>query len=596
MSRITIAVALAATLAAQTPRDGAAVTAPAGKGAISGVVVSDDTSARPLRRVTVTLTAGDGISLLSITDDAGRYAFRNLAPNRYNLAATRSGYVPAFYSASKTGRGSTAIALTEGQQVTNATIRMLRGAVITGMLTTESGEPAREARVSTFTYGFSPLTGERMLFSVSGAAGAAGVAADDRGVYRIYGLAPGEYLIAATQSSRGPGARQTTDAEYQRALKAVRSGATAISGFTATPQTESTGSAPIFFPGTTTSRDAQLVTVGAGEERSGVNFSIRPVPVGRINGTITGVDGQPAANVPIRLMETDRIPSPIMSAPPVQPVSDSSGRFTIPNVRPGTYALVARPGPAGGRGAPAIAASQLYAFAEVTADGRDTTVSLTLRPGATVGGHVAFEAGGTEPAPADLTRVRVSLQAIVSPGSAVLAVPPANADATGSFSFTGVTPGRYQLVVTGAGGTPANQLWFIKSARVRGADIVDTHFDVSSEDVAGIGITMTSRPTELSGLMQDAAGQPAPEYFLIAFPQDRARWTSRTLRIQQVRPAADGRFIFRGLPPGDYFLGALTDVQPGQWYDPAFLQQLAGSAIRITLAEGEKKMQDIRVR
>jgi hypothetical protein len=596
MSRITIAVALAATLAAQTPRDGAAVTAPAGKGAISGVVVSDDTSARPLRRVTVTLTAGDGISLLSITDDAGRYAFRNLAPNRYNLAATRSGYVPAFYSASKTGRGSTAIALTEGQQVTNAAIRMLRGAVITGMLTTESGEPAREARVSTFTYGFSPLTGERMLFSVSGAAGAAGVAADDRGVYRIYGLAPGEYLIAATQSSRGPGARQTTDAEYQRALKAIRSGSAAVSGFTATPQTDSTGSAPIFFPGTTTPRDAQLVTVGAGEERGGVNFVIRPVPVGRIDGTITGLDGQPAANVPVTVLETERFPGPLMSAPPMRPISDGNGRFTIPNVRPGTYAIVARVGgPAGGRGAPVAGAPQPYAFAEVTVDGRDTTVSLALRPGATIGGRVTFEAGGAE-APADLTRVRVSLQAIVSPGSAVLGVPAATLDATGAFSFAGVTPGRYQFVRTGTGGSSAKPAGFIKSARVRGADTIDTPFEVTSDDVTGVEIAMTSRPTELSGLMQDAAGQPAPEYFLIAFPQDRSRWVPRSVRIQQVRPAADGRFIFRGLPPGDYFLGALTDVQPGQWFDPAFLQQLAGSAIRITLAEGEKKMQDIRVR
>jgi hypothetical protein len=592
ISCIATAAALAATLHAQTPRDGAAVTAPAGKGTISGVVVTDDASPRPLRRVTVTLTAGDGINLLAITDDAGRYTFRNLPPSRYTLTATRPGYVSGFYSVSKTGRGSNAIVLTEGQQVTNAGIRMQRGAVITGTLTTESGEPAREARVSTFMYAFSPLTGERSLSMVGGPAGIAGVATDDRGVYRIFGLAPGEYVIAATQSSRGPGARQITDAEYQRALKAIRSGATAISGFTAAPQTESTGSAPIFFPGTTTPRDAQLVTVGAGEERRGVDFSILPVPVARIDGTITGVDGQPVGNLPVTVFETGRIPGPLMSAPPVRPTSDSSGRFTIPNVRPGTYALTVR---LGGPGAPA-ASPQLYAMTEVTVDGRDTTVELRLRPGVTVGGRVTFEPGGAEPAPADLSRVRVGLQAIVSPGGAVLGVSPASLDATGAFSLAGVAAGRYQLVVTGTGGAPANPSWFIKSARVRGADTVDSPFEISTDDVAGVEITMTSRPTELSGLMQDAAGQPAPEYFLIAFAQDRARWTPRSTRIQQVRPAADGRFIFRGLPPGDYFLGALTDVQPGEWYDPTFLQQLAASAIRVTLGEGEKKVQDIRVK
>lgn len=599
ISRIAIAAGFAAVLAAQTPRDGVVVTTPTGKGSISGVVVTDDAAARPLRRVTIALTAGDGVNLLAISDDAGRYAFRNLPPGRYTLTATRPGYVTGFYTVSKTGRSSNAIALTEGQQVTNAGIRMQRGAVITGTLTTESGEPAREARVSTFTYTFSPSTGERTLSPVGGPSGLVGVVADDRGVFRIYGLPPGEYVVVATQSSRGAGARETTDAEYQRALKAIRSGGAAVSGFTAAPQSDSTGSAPIFFPGTTMPREAQLITVGAGEERGGVNFAIRPVRVGRIDGTITGVDGQPAANVPVTVLETERIPGPLMSAPPLRPISDSNGRFTIPNLRPGTYAIVARVGgPVGGRGAAAAGAAslqQLYAMTEVTVDGRDTTVSLALRPGATVGGRVTFESGA-EPAPSDLTRVRVSLQAIVSPGGASLGVSPAQLDATGAFSFTGVTPGRYQLLVSGTGGTPANPSWLVKSARVRGADTIDAPFEVSSDDIAGVEITMTSRPTELSGLMQDAAGQAAPEYYLIAFPQDRSRWTPRSVRIQSARPAADGRFIFRGLPPGDYFLGALTDVQPGQWYDPNFLQQIAGSAIRLTLAEGEKKTQDIRVK
>ena len=49
------------------------------------------------------------------------------------------------------------------------------------------------------------------------------------------------------------------------------------------------------------------------------------------------------------------------------------------------------------------------------------------------------------------------------------------------------------------------------------------------------------------------------------------------------------------MPPGEYFLAALTDPDPVQLKDPSFLEQLAASAIRVTLAEGEKKVQDVKL-
>jgi len=49
------------------------------------------------------------------------------------------------------------------------------------------------------------------------------------------------------------------------------------------------------------------------------------------------------------------------------------------------------------------------------------------------------------------------------------------------------------------------------------------------------------------------------------------------------------------LPPGDYLVAAVTDVEQGEWYVPAFLTELAQAAIPVTIAESEKKVQDIRV-
>jgi hypothetical protein len=51
----------------------------------------------------------------------------------------------------------------------------------------------------------------------------------------------------------------------------------------------------------------------------------------------------------------------------------------------------------------------------------------------------------------------------------------------------------------------------------------------------------------------------------------------------------------QGLPPGDYRMIAVDDVESGQWFDPALLRQLASAAMALTLGDGERKVQDIRV-
>jgi hypothetical protein len=66
--------------------------------------------------------------------------------------------------------------------------------------------------------------------------------------------------------------------------------------------------------------------------------------------------------------------------------------------------------------------------------------------------------------------------------------------------------------------------------------------------------------------------------------------------VLAVRPGVDGTYSIRDLPPGDYLLGALTDVDPDEWQDPSFLEAVAPSAIKISLAAGEKKTQNLAIR
>ena len=82
---------------------------------------------------------------------------------------------------------------------------------------------------------------------------------------------------------------------------------------------------------------------------------------------------------------------------------------------------------------------------------------------------------------------------------------------------------------------------------------------------------------------------------MILFPADQVLWMPQSRRIKCVRPSADGAFAFIDLPPGTYQLAAVDDVEPGEWYDPVFLQQLVAASMMLTVGEGEKRTQDVRV-
>jgi hypothetical protein len=130
---------------------------------------------------------------------------------------------------------------------------------------------------------------------------------------------------------------------------------------------------------------------------------------------------------------------------------------------------------------------------------------------------------------------------------------------------------------------------------LNGIDLLDAPLAVSGRDVDGIVITYTDRPTELSGTLQTPAGVPTGDYFIIVFATDRGFWTPSTRRSVMARPASTGKYILRNLPPGEYFVAAVTDVEQGEWFDSAFLERLIAASARITLAESEKRTLDLRI-
>src|SRR5262249_53524494 len=117
--------------------------------------------------------------------------------------------------------------------------------------------------------------------------------------------------------------------------------------------------------------------------------------------------------------------------------------------------------------------------------------------------------------------------------------------------------------------------WRLKAVRLNGADVTDTGIEFKpNEDVSGIEIDITTRMTEVSGLVTNNRGEGVKDYTVVIFARDQERWTGATRFISTGRPDQDGRFRIRGLPPAEYYSIALDYVEPGESGDPEFLDKL----------------------
>jgi len=105
---------------------------------------------------------------------------------------------------------------------------------------------------------------------------------------------------------------------------------------------------------------------------------------------------------------------------------------------------------------------------------------------------------------------------------------------------------------------------------------------------------LTRKRTELSGNILDANSRPDTDATIIAFAQDAKKWTPGSRYIRSARTSQDGRYNLRGLPPDDYLVVAIRDIEPGEWMDPEVLESLRDVATRVTFNEGETKVQDLK--
>jgi carboxypeptidase family protein len=603
-------------------RDAPARRDPVGTASISGVVMSDGPAPLPVRRAIVSVSGAElALVRSTISDDVGRFTIGNLPAGRYTLKAEKPAFITTEFGAKRPGRPGSAMAIADGQAMTGVALRIYRGAVITGRITTTGGRSGSALPVAIVPV---PPPGPTHQFT---SAPATTVSTDDRGIFRAYGLLPGSYYVVAaarTNLSSRDSVANMKDAEVDAALATLQRGLRGAAT-TATP-TNTSVRAPVgsvgsmasfgavFYPGTPVVTDAVPIAVATGEERDGVDFAFAPIPT----ATITGKVVNPYGALPPMVIAINPAGVRLESRGDYDPVTiprlardAARGEFMFSNVAPGQYTIAVqsttvvpdttRP-MGGGRASPAIPVAQsptlIWATAEVTMNGVDIEgLVLDLRPAMRISGRVVFDGKTTAP-PSDLRTLSVNVTSTQSAGRIVYGmtttvgltlVPPAQLREDGTFESTGLLPGGYRLL-------PARPVgWRLRSAMLGDRDLLDYPFEIGGDrDVTGVVVTYTDQRTEIRGTIQTATGAPVADYFVVVFSSNPALWGMGSRRVQTARPATDGHYVVRDLPAGEYLLAAVDDFDPADLQDPSFLRALQGSASKITVLEGQAQTMDFR--
>lgn len=524
---------------------------PTGTSVISGRVTAA-ASGSPLRQAQVIVMALDQPQPIrrSTTSDAeGRYRFAELPAGRYLVFVNRPGYVSLQYGQTRPLDGGTPIVLADAQAVNAINVALQRGSVIAGRVTDEFGEPIARATVQAMRFNYG-VDGQRRPQASELAT------TDDLGQFRLFGLAPGEYIVSASNRMGQIGG-----------VGAVDTGETYLTSY---------------FPGTPNINDAQTVPLGIGQETD-VQFALSTGRLSRVAGTAVDSTGRPVANG----MATLQSPSGGFNGNIGGGLTTPDGSFSLSNVPPGDYVLTVQPMNRPGVDAP-LSESGVLA---VTVGGADLlNLRVTTSPGATVTGRVVFEgAARHDNGQGDRVRVMPQMAGPALPFLSAFGVETGLVTDDGSFELKGV---RGQVLFRVAAG----QTWTLKSVSHQGIDITDTVTDMTSPDgLQGLTIVLTDKVTDVSGQVLDPRGRPVKDYLVVVQPVEPKPSAAITRYLRTLRPDNDGRFRARGLPPGEYYATAIDGLEQGRQFVPDVQARLRDTARRFTVREGETVTLDLRL-
>jgi protocatechuate 3,4-dioxygenase beta subunit len=516
-----------------------------GTSVVSGRVV--DTKGRSIPNAFVLLAADDGAGFTATTDSAGNFRIMDVPAGTFGIGANAPGF-PMALQLEAPSLTPTTVVVKDGSATSGVDLTLRRGAVISGAITDEFGDPVSATVTVAGPY--------RSETGVSGRS----ITADARGRYRVTGLMPGEYLLS------------------------VQTPAVAEIHFEDPPGHESVlATAAVFYPGVPRASLASRVAVSEGGESAGIDFVLRPVPVAYINVTVTA--SRPVSDIQLQYIALDNWMA-------IRKTSGLTGSTATLDVAPGRYRLLAWASLA----PPVDKLVRLWSVADVDADPLlPATVNMSLEPGVNLSGRVVFESGSGTPRPGAGSSFLSVLRLRETNTGPTTTVNPTFDVVTGRFSIEGIMPGQYMFQAGGERG--GNSPWMLKAATIGGRDVLDQPIALTpGVNIDDAVLTLTDRIGEIAGSITDAGGNPVTSGWVVLFSADNQRWYAGSRRTRVVRPDVKGAYVVRALPAGSYIVALSPDFVSQDDDLESTLRALATSGVRVTIAEGERKVQDLRSR
>ena len=503
-----------------------------------------------------------------ITDNAGKFVFDDVAPGRYVLSAEKPGFVSARYGASSSTSSGTQLNLTTGMEMKDLAIKMTPQGVIAGKVLDQDGDPVVSVQVQAMRSTY--LRRRKQLQAVGG------TTTNDLGEYRLINLAPGRYVISASDPRA---ARFAQDSD-------LRAGKIQEATITT------------FYPNATNASGAVGVDVAAGGEMRGMDIRLLQAKVYTVRGKAvdaSALAGAPAILSLTRKDDNTNLPAILNGGGSGQLRPD--GTFEFHSVLPGTYILqVSQVVPVNGN-----TPADITGRAEVTVgSGNIDDLVLTLVPRPSITGTITLESGNiatlVKPAQ-NVPGAAVAGNAVRPQGRLALSLTQTEnglnggfttqVNEDGTFRFNGIGLGKYAVNVASL-----PQGVYLKSARFGGQDVTHATMDTTSGAGGTLELVLSPKVATITGSVQSEQGEAMGGTTVTLW--SKTADASLPGGVQLVLTNQSGGFKFQDLAPGDYYVAAWEQIEPGLGTGADFLSHFTSDASAITLAEGGQESRDLK--
>jgi 5-hydroxyisourate hydrolase-like protein (transthyretin family) len=463
------------------------------------------------------------------TDQEGVYHIAKVTSGNYLVAPVAPNFVIA--EAGNNPQGQTVV-ITENENVDGINFDLTPGGVITGKVVDSEGHPVIEERVMVMPA--DERDQRRPVINNSG------MATDDRGVYRLFGMPAGRYKLWVGDP-RVRSRRRLT---------------------------------PTFYPDVNDAAKAGIVEVKEGAETNKIDITVGEAPQGySVTGRIVdGESGNPVAGVFVQLNRIE-VNGSSGSNQYLDTQSDAQGKFRLSNVGPGKYDVNIYPGED----------SNVRVDAPVKFDLIDQDVSdlviKTSSSGATITGTVVFEGGKNTPAQGP-RQMWISIYTRTEANTGGSYGRSARVKPDGTFFAGGFTAGIANFNVQTQGSTG-----FTLTRVERDGVVQPNGIQIQNgEHVSGVRLVLTFSSGIVRGVVRVENGTLPPG----------ARMTVQIIKAGEQNPMngaevdARGHFLIEGLPAGSYEVRAIAYAAEFQRRgQPVSVKQIVtvneGAATDVTL-------------